>query len=162
MAVRASGHHTGAPFQLPGLPAVPPSGRRAALEDEVRRRPWLLPPLLPCSAGVWGRPGLPDRCGVWCGSKLHGVLCSVRPRTSRATEAACLLRPTPKSTSEAAHTPTRLSQPSKPALRSQWNSSGRRRADPTLLTPGLLCAALQMMKVRVEGGRIREIVVSGG
>ncbi|PSC71078.1 glycosyl hydrolase [Micractinium conductrix] len=37
VAVRASGHHTGAPFQLPGLPAVPPSGRRAALEDEMMK-----------------------------------------------------------------------------------------------------------------------------
>jgi hypothetical protein len=33
--VQASGHHTGAPFELPGLPAVEPSGRHFALPEQA-------------------------------------------------------------------------------------------------------------------------------
>lgn len=35
--VQISAHHTGAPLALPGLPEVPPSGRRVALEPEFLR-----------------------------------------------------------------------------------------------------------------------------
>lgn len=35
--LQVSGHHTGEPFELPGLPAVPPSGRRVSLETEFMR-----------------------------------------------------------------------------------------------------------------------------
>lgn len=37
VAVKVSGHHTGAPFAPPGLPPVPADGRRAALEQELMR-----------------------------------------------------------------------------------------------------------------------------
>lgn len=37
VVVQASGHHTGAPFSLPGLPPVPPSGRRVVLGEEVMK-----------------------------------------------------------------------------------------------------------------------------
>jgi hypothetical protein len=35
--VQISAHHTGAPFALPGLPEVAPSGRRVAMEPEFLR-----------------------------------------------------------------------------------------------------------------------------
>ncbi|KAL4452060.1 hypothetical protein ABPG75_007722 [Micractinium tetrahymenae] len=37
VAVKVSGHHTGAPFAPPGLPPVPAEGRRVALEQQLMR-----------------------------------------------------------------------------------------------------------------------------
>lgn len=37
VGVQISAHHTGAPFTLPGLPEVAPSGRRVAMEPEFLR-----------------------------------------------------------------------------------------------------------------------------
>jgi hypothetical protein len=37
VSVKVSGHHTGAPFALPGLPPVPASGRRVTLEQQLMK-----------------------------------------------------------------------------------------------------------------------------